>query len=521
MPPFFALRLGHEEVAMTLIEAQANLNYTYENGSFNDPLWKLIIETKSQRVLEHCLTHQYLDPNVSCYGLNLLGCAILFQWKESLECIIKAGGELKSVITNFDNYVEYLAICCNKAGGHFDPTTFKKQSSAWTMALRIDEDLFLQLLSLTEEQAKEGQNTYTADLLFVGVNLNRNKAIQILLKMGFDARILDNEGCTPYLTAKVAKYLDAPSLAEETMQELKEADQKFSKIITQIKVFGGRFSLQGTLFEGFFRHKNFYKQIHKTLTLFFSSQPLQGQETILEAVHSASHITTEEAMKRHEENKIIVLPTGWSGHATGVVISGNRVYKVNTGEYSDSPGIQCYKIRKDKPKTSENIPKEAKDMLRKKREVVIDTLLRNDKCVKSEKVKAVQFFNEDMDVQLNLKKIAVLKRKQTTNNCHRMSATHVVEALFMDQRLSTKTSYKLSDVVEAYNDISESFESWVDRDLHEGILEFKAILPNINKLVDVSEALEDTWDFCKDREDLRNCNGVRLTAELSTIETGC
>lgn len=181
-----------------------------------------------------------------------------------------------------------------------------------------------------------------------------------------------------------------------------------------------------------------------------------------------------------EEPETIFVPTGWDGHAVGIVIRGDMLYKCNRGIGSDGEhGIVAYKIGNFSGFSEEFF----------------------DKIIAAQG--SSYFFQREIDELLDLQEVGRFEATpQTVGNCAWFSAVESVHAILL-----TEFQAELDDPELAAMYAGEVYDAWGSFDLDHSILELPKdySLPHQKEMIDdVLFKLVHTHHDSQNPDDLRH-----------------
>ncbi len=160
-----------------------------------------------------------------------------------------------------------------------------------------------------------------------------------------------------------------------------------------------------------------------------------------------------------DKPKAIFVPTGWDGHAVGVVIRGDMLFKCNRGIGSDGEhGIVAYKIG--------NFSGFSESFF--------------DKIIAAQG--SSYFFQKEIDELLALKEVARFEATpQVVGNCAWFSAIESIHAILL-----AEFSEQMQDPQLASKHANEVYEAWESFDLDHSILQLPTHypLPHQKKMID-------------------------------------
>ncbi|MES2344322.1 MAG: hypothetical protein V4494_00055 [Chlamydiota bacterium] len=249
---------------------------------------------------------------------------------------------------------------------------------------------------------------------------NRDVIMEHLLDVDFNIRSVTNRcGETPL---QIALIEESFSLNSELMEKLRKKDNLFTEQVFQAKIWGGRFSLSGPLFEGTsVVHKlPLYESIERTLALageYVADGSLDDRvfAAVNDVVYRAIKQTPEQRCDNVSKTSWVMLSTGYKAHATIHLFSYKEklCVKVDTGN-GKYRGFKVYRIGKS-------------DLISIKVMMKILVLLKKKSVSRNLSRDYWRYVKKD----LNLTRVKFFEAAQVVGNCALESNLVAVRALFM------------------------------------------------------------------------------------------
>jgi ankyrin repeat protein len=427
-------------------------------------------------------------------GDTPLHSAAIRGFEESCRLLIEHGAEINALNEDNQNPLCYAIYSKNEKTVRYllqqkgNPNqVWKNGKTSLHLAAHLGSQGICQALVEKGADLSARNNDLDTPLHCAAYSMNE-QLISYLLKHGADARALNKTDCTPLGILRN----ELVSFPEDHYLDLKEKDGGLTDLIHSLNLLGHRFSLAGPLFEGT-TVTNTFREMANSLESYLAARQITDPFLLELPLIFKQSIENKENidhfMKSIEEGKLTILPVGWLGHQTSLVIWNHLLCKVNRGGASgDKPGFKIYAIQ-----NPENLRSALKKLLRR------DSILQTDRgnfheeaptLIDKIKRDKIRFFNDDIDNLLELKQLHYLRNNyQKSGNCSWLAAKMSFKASLLLFYLQKTPEIEMDTILKQ---VKTLYSDWLNFDYARGL----SVLPKAIKepLVSSRIAFDEVYD---------------------------
>lgn len=365
------------------------------------------------------------------------------------------------------------------------------------------DDIFNALYDVALPEARGYRDKEGNSFMHRAIQENRQKMIAALLAKGFDLKIVNKKGRTPFEYAITRKEVMRPDL----YQKLSDLDGDFTFDLKNCRLFGHFFSLKGPHFEGFRQSEilelpTFIVTTLKHLTL---NQPGRFSKERVRRVANALKLASKDPkdiLRSLQENGMALIFHGWERHAVTSILSSELFVKIDTGT-GEHRGLDFYLMGNRDPAILEK---------------AIGKLIRHAQDLSPE-WQGSHYFKKKLDKKLFLQTIGLIPFEQEAGNCGWRSLQGALFALFVIEEMGQNPA-SAAEIKRAAEAIMNDFWSFID-DYYESIIGI--VLPLMRKypeLFDLKELFPQLIQVCL-KEPLKRSLIAFVKAEESLKDWKC